>query len=169
MQETRDRGPPLGGTTTLYVELGTSINCPPYSVGILAVPRSYKAVREVRFLYGVLCRMLEGITLRVRIPSSPLTLMAKLPNWKGIFSSSLACTISNPGGGMMSLEKIAEIQKPCLHVEHYPPMHLYLEPGVYKHTCPGCGYSFIFTVPLVTWSVDMTSIARRGTGITGSL
>jgi hypothetical protein len=28
----------------------------------------------------------------------------------------------------------------CLHLEHNPPMHLYIPPGKgYKHVCPNCG------------------------------
>lgn len=29
----------------------------------------------------------------------------------------------------------------------YPPMHIVLEPGEYKYTCPGCGHVTIFNVP----------------------
>ncbi len=27
----------------------------------------------------------------------------------------------------------------CSHPEHEPPMHIVLENGKYRHTCPGCG------------------------------
>lgn len=37
-------------------------------------------------------------------------------------------------------------QQVCQHPEHDPPMHLYLRPGVYEHTCPGCGRRIVFTV-----------------------
>ena len=36
---------------------------------------------------------------------------------------------------------------PCMHPEHEPPMFIVLEPGVYEHTCPGCGRKVVFTVP----------------------
>lgn len=50
----------------------------------------------------------------------------------------------------MGLEKIADAPKPCLSPEHNPPMHIVLPPGVYKYTCPSCGQSVVFTVPMVT-------------------
>lgn len=50
------------------------------------------------------------------------------------------------------VRKIAEIPKPCTHLEHNPPTHIYLEPGVYEHTCPGCGRTSIFTVPRIAWA-----------------
>lgn len=34
----------------------------------------------------------------------------------------------------------------CLNLEHNPPMHIVLENGTYKHTCPGCGNVIVFTV-----------------------
>lgn len=40
-----------------------------------------------------------------------------------------------------------------MNPEHNPPNMIVLPPGVYKHTCPGCGISSTFTVPLVTCSV----------------
>lgn len=47
----------------------------------------------------------------------------------------------------MPLKKISDFPKPCGHVEHLPPSHMVLEPGVYEHTCPGCGAMTVFTVP----------------------
>lgn len=49
----------------------------------------------------------------------------------------------------MTLKKIQDVPKPCLHPEHKPPTHIVLSPGVYEHICPGCGYSTKFTVPYV--------------------
>lgn len=46
----------------------------------------------------------------------------------------------------MTLVKIKDQEKPCLHPEHEPPMHIVLEPGTYQHTCPGCGQKIEFTV-----------------------
>lgn len=52
----------------------------------------------------------------------------------------------------MSLRKIKEFDKCqykiklCRHPEHNPPNMIVLTPGLYEHTCPGCGKSFIFTV-----------------------
>ncbi len=50
----------------------------------------------------------------------------------------------------MGLEKIGDIPKPCLHPEHWPDMHIVLDPGVYRYTCPSCGEETTFTVPLIT-------------------
>jgi len=35
---------------------------------------------------------------------------------------------------------------PCQHPEHNPPSHMVFEPGVYEHTCPGCGRQLEFVV-----------------------
>jgi hypothetical protein len=51
----------------------------------------------------------------------------------------------------MPLKKIKDLSKPCLNPEHNPPMHIVLEPGVYEHTCPGCGKTQIFTVRRPIW------------------
>ncbi len=34
----------------------------------------------------------------------------------------------------------------CLHQEHNPPSMMAFSPGVWQHTCPGCGRSVVFTV-----------------------
>lgn len=44
------------------------------------------------------------------------------------------------------LVKIADVKRPCLHPEHNPPSMIVLAPGVYSHTCPGCGHVSNFTV-----------------------
>ena len=46
------------------------------------------------------------------------------------------------------LRKIREFtpQEICRHLEHNPPMHIVLSPGVYEYTCPGCGKTITFTV-----------------------
>jgi hypothetical protein len=49
-----------------------------------------------------------------------------------------------------TLEGKSYTHKRCSHPEHKPPMHIVLEPGTYKHTCPGCGKVTTFEVPLVT-------------------
>jgi len=36
----------------------------------------------------------------------------------------------------------------CRHPDHNPPMHVVLEPGIYEHTCSGCGATQVFVVPL---------------------
>lgn len=47
------------------------------------------------------------------------------------------------------LEKIGEPpQVPCSHPEHNPPNAIVLEPGTYRHTCPGCKRATTFVVPL---------------------
>ena len=59
----------------------------------------------------------------------------------------------------MSLVRIGDAPekydtKDCAHLEHYPPMMINLEPGVYQYTCPGCGYSTRFTIykDSITWT-----------------
>jgi hypothetical protein len=48
------------------------------------------------------------------------------------------------------LEKIREAPVPCLHPGHNPPMNIVLQPGTYRYTCPGCGHSVEFEVPMIT-------------------
>lgn len=38
-------------------------------------------------------------------------------------------------------------RKVCLHPEHNPPTMVVWEPGIYEHTCPGCGRKVQFVVP----------------------
>lgn len=52
----------------------------------------------------------------------------------------------------MSLVKIGDIKPPCMNPSHNPPMHIVLSPGVYEHTCPGCGAKQRFTVAGPYWS-----------------
>lgn len=35
----------------------------------------------------------------------------------------------------------------CRHPEHDPPNMIVLEPGTYRHTCPGCGRQVVFVIP----------------------
>ena len=42
--------------------------------------------------------------------------------------------------------------KPCWHPEHNPPSLIALEPGNYRHTCPGCGREVTFMVPAKVWA-----------------
>jgi hypothetical protein len=46
-------------------------------------------------------------------------------------------------------KKIADLpaEKHCQHPEHSPPSMRVLEPGLYRHECPGCGKVMYFTVP----------------------
>lgn len=44
------------------------------------------------------------------------------------------------------ITKIADIPQPCLNPSHFPPSMISLPPGVYQHTCPGCGHTTTFTV-----------------------
>lgn len=49
----------------------------------------------------------------------------------------------------VSLRKIRDLpeqQRPCFHPEHNPPGMIVLEPGIYEHTCPGCGKRVEFIV-----------------------
>lgn len=50
------------------------------------------------------------------------------------------------------LRKIGDFPRPCLHPEHNPPSMIVLEPGIYEHTCPGCGHRTTFTVMGPFWS-----------------
>ena len=57
--------------------------------------------------------------------------------------------------------KIRDLPKPCSHPEHNPPSHRVFEPGVYKHTCPGCGASSVFTVQGIYCSASRSKEKRR--------
>lgn len=58
------------------------------------------------------------------------------------------CMIQFPiaSAGTATIRKVADLPAPCLHSEHYPPSMIVLAPGIYEHTCPGCGFSSRFTV-----------------------
>jgi hypothetical protein len=47
------------------------------------------------------------------------------------------------------LRKIADLPHVnyCRNPEHNPPNMIVLPPGVYEHTCPGCGHVSQFVVP----------------------
>lgn len=45
--------------------------------------------------------------------------------------------------------KVRDVPTGCRHPEHQPPMHIYLEPGVWEYICPGCGNVMRFTVPAI--------------------
>jgi hypothetical protein len=34
----------------------------------------------------------------------------------------------------------------CMHPEHNPPTHMVYTDGIWRHVCPGCGYTQTFTV-----------------------
>lgn len=46
----------------------------------------------------------------------------------------------------MTLVRIGDVPQPCRHPEHEPPSMIVLPPGIYMHTCPGCGREMTFTV-----------------------
>lgn len=50
------------------------------------------------------------------------------------------------------LKKIADLPKTCMSPEHNPPGHIVLSPGIWEHTCPGCGDTTTFTVAGYTHS-----------------
>jgi hypothetical protein len=43
-------------------------------------------------------------------------------------------------------------KKTCFHPEHDPPTMILLEPGLYEHTCPGCGRVTTFRIVRPGWS-----------------
>lgn len=43
-------------------------------------------------------------------------------------------------------EDIRIERKDCEHPEHNPPSNVVFQPGLYEHTCPGCGSKQIFRV-----------------------
>ncbi len=52
----------------------------------------------------------------------------------------------------MPTKKIGDLPEPwkkpqlCMNSEHNPPSHMVFPPGVYEHTCPGCGNKITFAV-----------------------
>lgn len=54
------------------------------------------------------------------------------------------------GSAKGGLRKIKDVEQPCLHPEHNPPMHNNLADGVYEYTCPSCSKVTIVIVPLIT-------------------
>lgn len=52
----------------------------------------------------------------------------------------------NPNEYKGGLRKIADAPIPCRHPEHNSPSMIVLSPGLYEHTCPGCGKTIRFTV-----------------------
>ena len=53
----------------------------------------------------------------------------------------------------MPTKKIADVEQvvPCRNPEHEPAKHIVRSPGVYEHTCPGCGATMTFTVRPGPW------------------
>lgn len=51
----------------------------------------------------------------------------------------------------MTLKKISDHIR-CMNPEHDPPMHIVLSPGVWEHTCPGCGQTTVFHVDAPMWT-----------------
>lgn len=59
----------------------------------------------------------------------------------------------------MPTRKIADPpQPPCSDPDHEPAMFRVYEPGVYVHTCAGCGESRTFMARRPTWKSDMTDV-----------
>ena len=52
-----------------------------------------------------------------------------------------------------NLDKLEELECPCLSREHNPPSHMVLKPGKYKWTCPSCGKEQIFYVQGFMWGI----------------
>lgn len=48
------------------------------------------------------------------------------------------------------LRRIGAIPGMCLSLEHDPPTHIVLEPGVYEYACPSCERTVRFTVSTPT-------------------
>ena len=60
----------------------------------------------------------------------------------------------------MTLKKIRDLpyEEVCTHPSHNPPEFIVLEPGVYEHTCPGCGHVTEFTVGRgPSWRMEITN------------
>jgi hypothetical protein len=38
---------------------------------------------------------------------------------------------------------------PCLSPEHNPPSHIVLPAGTHTYTCPACGETITFSVPMI--------------------
>ena len=62
----------------------------------------------------------------------------------------------------MPTKKIADIcdRKTCFDPEHNPPNMMVWEPGVYEHTCPGCGNKQRFVVGAAPTCSVMGSTSR---------
>ena len=54
-------------------------------------------------------------------------------------NASITIHEGTPVTASASIRKIADIPRSCNHPEHNPPNMIVLSPGVYEHTCPGCG------------------------------
>ncbi len=48
----------------------------------------------------------------------------------------------------------------CRDSEHYPPMHMSYQDGVYEHECPGCKRKFRFVVRNPTLLDDIGRLER---------
>lgn len=46
----------------------------------------------------------------------------------------------------MPTRKISDDERPCMHLDHDPPKHIALSPGIYEHACLGCGRRVTFRV-----------------------
>jgi hypothetical protein len=45
-----------------------------------------------------------------------------------------------------TLKRIGDSPELCAHPQHKPPIHQYLEPGIYEHECPRCHAKVQFRV-----------------------
>ena len=53
-------------------------------------------------------------------------------------------------GGFRRVNAPQLVKKMCVHPEHQPPGHFYMEPGsTYEYTCPGCGFIHVISNPLI--------------------
>ena len=43
------------------------------------------------------------------------------------------------------------VEPRCYYPDHDPPQHIVLEPGMYEHTCEGCGKRQVFIVHGPSW------------------
>lgn len=48
--------------------------------------------------------------------------------------------------------------KICKHPEHEPPKFISLKPGVYEHTCPGCGQKKMISIRGFTMDVKNLNV-----------
>lgn len=67
--------------------------------------------------------------------------------------------------------KIGDIPRPCSDPSHFPPSHMVWPPGIYEHTCPGCGNKMQFTThgtycyrPLIGDGFHQVPISRADEG-----
>lgn len=60
----------------------------------------------------------------------------------------------------MPTKKIADLLRPCRHMDHDPPRNIVLDDGIYEHSCPGCGEVQAFEVNRPKMMLDARLVAR---------